>query len=224
MIHQRYTIPVLLCLFTNMLFAQSSLNLGIKTGFLKGKQEVKYDNKNFTDNGTRQESGSGSMSIAFSLPLKHNFRLGAEIGMNTFETFFNYNFNFTPTYTTNYLGHYRINQGFVAIVPEYRIFKSLYVNAGAGYYADINSNFSNGIRISQDGGGIEDITGWDLKRFNSLGYFFGVGFCPNITKELAFLAEIRYTASPVSTDSPDQIGVGYHAVNFNVGLMYKPKL
>lgn len=222
---KNYTSCIVLCLLTNGLIAQTTLNLSMKAGYLTGKESVKYDNKNFVDNGGVQQSGSGSISMAFSLPVKNNFRLGAEIGINSFETSFDYDFNFSPTYASRYLGHYRINQAYFAIVPEYRILKSLFVNAGAGYYADFNSSFANGSRFSPTplGVDIEDISGWDYKRYNALGYFFGAGFCPNITKELALLAELRYTASPASTDSPDQIGIGYHAVIFNVGLMFKPK-
>jgi opacity protein-like surface antigen len=216
-----WTFSLTLCLLTNVLLAQSDFNLTMKAGALRGNEAVKYNNNSFTDNGSSNQDG-GCLSIAFSVPVKKSFRIGTEIGVNNFNTFMDYDFRFTPDINTSYLGYYRINQAYLALVPEYRITKFLYINAGVGYYADLTSQFTSGIRINS--GQTEDLTGWDYKRHNAVGYFVGAGLCPNITKELALLGEVRYTGCPVSTDSPDQIGISYNAFSFSIGLMYKPKL
>lgn len=218
-------LPVFFFLLVGMLNAQS-LNFSMTGGMLLGNEKIQYKNGTVKKNSSAQQNGSGSVALAFSLPLKKSLRLGAEVGWNTFETSLDYDIQFLPTSTVKYDGRYQINQVYFAVVPEYRLLKFLFVNAGIGYFPDVNSRFTSGERFLPGdlGNTIENITGTNFKRENAIGYFAGLGICPNITKNLAFTANIRYTSSPVSTDSPDQIGLGFNSVNFNVGLMYKPKM
>ena len=217
-----WTFSLTLCMLTNALLAQSDFNLTMKGGLLLGDEKVAYNNNSFNRN-TSSLRKSGSLSVAFSVPLKKSFRLGAEIGVNNFQTLLDYEFNFSPTFKSTYIGDYRINQAYFAVVPEYRLAEYLYVNAGVGYFTELTSQFIDGSRLNLTSTSfeIEDIAGWDYKRSNTVGYFFSLGLCPNITKNLALLVEARYTNSPVKTNSSDIIGISYHAFIANFGLMFK---
>jgi hypothetical protein len=202
--------------------AQSNLNFCIKGGTFAGKMSINSSLK-VVDNGRAAfDTGTGSIAMAFSSPISKKFRLGAEMGMNTLTEFFDKKITFSDNTTSSYLGYYRINQSFVALVPEYRIFNWLYANAGAGLYFDNFSSFTNGY-LRTSGGTSVDLTGQSAKRERSLGAFIGVGACPNITKELALLAEVKYLSCSPSSDSGGNLGVGFNVININIGLMYKPR-
>lgn len=221
MTNKRISLLFIALLFTTASFAQ--LNLSMKAGSLYANRDINYANGGLRKNDISQRSGS-SMAMAFSVPVKGKFRLGAEIGLNNISNFFDFTVPFTPTFVSTYRGYYRINQAYFAIVPEFRPIKSLYINAGAGFYHEIIRQFTSGYRSTPNDLGVdtEDITGWELGQGQNTGYFIGAGFCPNLTKELALLLELRYTGSPAGVAN-DQIYVGYNAIGFNIGLMYKPK-
>ncbi len=223
MTKQRFILLFTTLLLTTVAFAQSSLNLTMKAGTLYARHDINYANGGLRKNDVSQRSG-GNIAMAFSLPVKGKFRLGAEIGLTNISSFLDFTVPFTPTALSTYRGHYRSNQAFFAVAPEYRPIKSLYINAGAGFYNELISQFSSGERSTPNdlGVDIEDITGWELSRGQNVGYFVGLGFCPNLTKDLAFLLELRYTSTPAGS-SNDHIYLGYNALGFNVGLMYKPK-
>lgn len=221
MTKQRISLIFTALFLTTASFAQ--LNFSMKAGTCYARHDINFGGGGLRKDDDSQRSG-GSMAMAFSVPVKGKFRLGAEIGLNNIGTFFDFTVPFTPTSESTYFGHYRTNQAYFAVAPEFRPIKSLYINAGAGFYNEIISQFTSGERTTPTDLGleIEDITGWEIGRGESVGYFVGVGFCPNLTKELAFLLELRYTSSPAGS-SNDQIYIGYNAIGFNVGLMYKPK-
>jgi hypothetical protein len=202
--------------------AQSNLNFSMKGGFFAGEMSLN-PSLEVVHNGRQSfEIGSGSVSMAFSLPIVKKFRLGAEVGLNHLNEFFDKTITFSTGSSVAYLGYYRINQAFAVLVPEYRILPWFFVNAGGGYYTDFNSSFTNGSTFTS-GGSRNDITGQTAKREKSVGGFIGVGACPNVTKDLAILAELRLVGSPNGSDSPDRLNVGYSGVNISIGLMYKPR-
>ncbi len=202
--------------------AQSPLNISMKFGLLYGKEDIESKNISAHDRDSYADQPNTNISLAFSLPVKSKFRLGAEFGLISFKSFVIYDFTYPSGVIENVNGRYRINQAYLALTPEYRPLGWVFLNAGAGLYSDFNSNFTAGTRTF--GTDVGNITGLEYKRHNSFGYFVGAGICPNITKELAVLGEVRYTGSPASIGSPDQIGIGYGALNFNIGLMFKPRL
>ena len=221
MIYYRLSIFVVFCLLSFQSFSQANLNLSMKLGLLKGKEVVQSKNIGIYDSGSYEDEANSNVSLAFSLPIKGKFRLGAELGLLSFRSFLDYNFTYENKAVERFKGRYKINQAFVAIVPEYRITKWIYINGGAGLYSDFNSHFTSGNRTL--GATSNNITGLEYKRSNSFGYLVGLGICPNITNELAVLGEIRFTGSPASIEAADNIGIGYRAFNFNLGLMFKPK-
>jgi hypothetical protein len=221
---RQHGITLLICtICCTFLTAQSDLNISMKGGILSGDLTFGSKNITFSDNGGTNRQGNGSVAMAFSQPIRSKFRLGAEVGLNTYTQLADVDINFGTQATFRYLGDYTINQAYFAVVPEFRPLHWLFVNAGLAYSPDLNSNFTSGFR---SGGSIvssEDISGLDFRRFAPFAYFAGAGICPRLTKSLAVLAELRFTSSPASTDSPDQIAFGYRAFGFNLGLMYRPQ-
>jgi hypothetical protein len=212
----------MICLFTNLASAQSVLNFCMKGGILAGGIAISKSVKAVTNEKSFNEPGSGSVAAAFSLPIVKKFRLGAEIGINTVSSFFDKTITTSFSGALNYQGYYKINQAFMAIAPEYRIKPWLYVNAGGGFYNDFNSSFTSG-RITTTGSTNIDLTGQQYRREFSFGSFVGVGFCPNITKEMALLAEVKYLSCSPSGLSDENLAFGLNVVNINIGIMYKPK-
>jgi len=208
-------LPAILCVFAFKAFSQSPLNLSMKIGLLYGKEIVQSKNISTHDRASYSDEPNSNISIAFSLPLKSKLRLGAELGHHSFDTFIDYEFNYQTNSTAVYKGLYKIDQVYIAIVPEYRIFNWAYLNAGAGFYSDYNSYFSDGTRSS--GTDITNITGLKYKRQYPFGFFAGAGICPKITKEMAVLAEVRYTRSPASIENADRIGIGYGLLTLMLG-------
>lgn len=202
--------------------AQSGLNMFMKTGFLIGKMDVANPENLYTQKKETRDENTGSLSLGFSLPIKNNFRFGTEIGYNTFGTFLELTDASSSIGVTTSSGHYRFNQLYFAFVPEYRILKSLYINAGTGFVSDFSESYTSGYRISPNNP-IENIQGYSYGRANHFHYFAGVGFCPNITNELALLAEVRYVGNPANAGSPEATSFGFNAFNLNFGIMYKPK-
>lgn len=220
---RKFPLILLACLFLNFqTFAQTTLNLALKAGLLRGEEIIKSKNISSYDRGTYEDNANSNLSLALSLPITAKFRLGAEFGLLSFRTFLDYNLTYTNNATERFQGRYKINQAFVAFVPEYRFTHWLYFNSGAGLYSDFNSHFTSGDRTLD--GNSSSLIGLEYKRKNVFGYFFSAGICPNITKEIAVLGEVRFTGSPVGNQIIDNIGIGYYAFNFNIGLMYKPKL
>jgi len=210
----KFLLPLFCSLAINS-FAQTSMNLSLKAGLLRGREIVKSKDIDTHDIGSYKGDANSNFSIASSFPLKRNFRLGAEIGLIYFKSFIDYRFTYADNSIEDYNGRYQINQAFLTIIPEYRIIDWWYINAGAGLYWDYNSYFKSGTRT-----GGSSIAGLKFKRNIPFGAFIGTGFCPNLTKELGLLAEVRYTVSPASISAPERVGIGYGAVNFNVGLMF----
>jgi hypothetical protein len=209
-----------ICLMTiNEITAQNNLHFSMKGGplvatmkFAVGQKEIGGDEPTF-------KPGATTMAMAFNLPLYKRFRIGSEIGFNSLENSFS-----KEIYGSNYIGRYKINQVYFAIVPELTIYKWIYANAGIGFYADFDSEVKNGLAFNtSQSPSTRDITGESFKRNKLFGYFFGVGICPNITKDLAVLAEIRFVGNPNGATSSDWVNVGYSGGNFNIGLMYKPR-
>lgn len=207
---------IFFCFLAVQAFGQTSMNIGIKAGLLTGRELISSKLVETYDLGSYDDEANFNVSVPFSFPIKHNFRVTAEIGVLSFRSFLDYDFRYPTNVTELIKGRYRINQAFVAVGPEYRLFNWAYVNVGAGVYHDFNSYFTSGTRNSTD-----NITGLEYKRNNPFGYYAGLGICPNITKELAVLGEVRFTSSPASIKSNDDISIGYYAFNFNIGLMYK---
>ncbi len=201
------------------LTAQTKLNFNMKVGSFFGETDVENRSGHFKINEESHKSTNGSISLAFSLPIKGKFRLGAEIGHNFYETLLDA--NASPVH--NYLGYYQINQAYFAFVPEFRILDFLYIQAGTGFFKDYNSNYTSGIGIRTEPFETFDLTGMSQGRVNSYGYFLGVGLCPNITKEFAMLLDVRWLNCPAATDSPEQVGIGFAGTIVNLGFAYKPK-
>ncbi len=211
---------VIFCFLAINGFSQNQLNLSMKAGALSGKPKITSKEDRY-DPAKKTRDGGSSFSMAFSLPIKNKFRIGAELGFNNFNPDIDGNIVYEGQFPTYFRGSYSINQTYLAIVPEYRIKDVLFVNAGLGFVKDISSAFRSGYRASS---GIEvDIRGWEFKRDEAIGYFVGFGICPNLTDNLAWLAEIRFMGSPADLSKDFAIQMGYNALNINIGLMYKPK-
>jgi len=210
----------ILCLFTLQAFSQNQLNFSMKAGALSGKPNINSKEDSY-HSAKKTRDGGSSFSMAFSLPIKNKFRLGAELGINTFNPTIDGTIIYGGESSTYFSGRYSINQAYLAIVPEYRINNMLFVNAGLGFVNDINSAFKSGYRVSA--GGNEDISGWEFDRAEAVGYFVGLGLCPNITDNLSFLVEVRFMGSPADISKDFKLEMGYNALNINIGLMYKPK-
>ena len=218
-----FTVSLLLVTAFSATRAQNDLNLSLKGGPLNGALTFASKNITFSDNEGSNRQGNGSVAMAFSLPIGGpKFRMGAEVGLNTYTQLADLDLTFSPQTTLKYQGDYVINQAYFAAVPEFRPINWAFVQAGLAYAPDFDSQFTSGIRYSSSVSS-ESIAGFTYKRFNSFAYFVGVGVCPRLSGSLAFLAEARFSSSPASTDSPDQIAIGYRALGFNIGLMYRPK-
>jgi hypothetical protein len=213
---------VIFSMAMNTIKAQSNLNFCMKGGIFAGGISISKSVNAVTNEKSFNEPGSGSVAAAFSLPIVKKFRLGAEMGINTVDSYFDKTVTTNFSGTLKYQGHYKINQAFIAIAPEYRIKPWLYVNAGGGFYNDFNSSFTSG-RLSSNSGTDIDLTGQQYRREYSFGSFVGVGFCPNITNEMALLAEIKYLSCSPSGLSDENLAFGLNVVNINIGIMYKPK-
>jgi hypothetical protein len=222
MIHQRFII-ILLSFMTCSLHGQTNLNASLKAGLLHGYLHMQSKDVSTYDISSYEDEPNFNFSMGASIQMKDKFRLGAEFGLTSYRHFFIYNFNRKDGVTERYDGLYRIQQASLSIVPEYRLLKWFYLNAGTGLYWDYNSYFTSGTR-NINTGMPEIINGYSLKRAYPIGYFVGMGICPNISKELAVLGEVRFTGSPATINSPEDVGIGYQAFNFNIGLMYKPRL
>ena len=220
----RYFFLLLSCCFLSFkVSSQTKLNIGLKVGLLRFSNEIvqtkeigSYDSYSSEDQPNYNFAGS------FSLPVNNKFRLGAELGVISYGTFLDYYFTYPDNTRERFNGRYQIDQLFLAFTPEYRFTNWWYVNGGAGLYYDYNSAFTDGTRSI--GSNEVNITNLEYKRSIPFGFFAGTGICPNITKELALMGEVRYTRSPASIKSPTDVGIGYGAFNFNVGLMFKPRL
>jgi hypothetical protein len=221
MVYKYFLFTTLLTLFCSSIFAQSGFNFGMKASTLLGAIRIQYQNGTVTKNEDGRQSG-GTVNMAFSVPLKGKFRLGGELGINSFTNYLDYNIRLNSTLGVDYLGTYRINQAYFAIVPEFRPTRWAYINAGGGYYGDFNSHFIDGTR-QLDGSSREDLTGFELERGQMAGFFVGIGIMPNMTKQLALQLDIRYTSCPPINSNPDRIGTGYNAIGFGLGLVYKPQ-
>jgi opacity protein-like surface antigen len=201
------------------LTAQSNLNFSMKGGPLLATMKFAAGQTKIGGEEPFVQPGGSTMAMAFNVPVYKKFRIGSEIGFNTVENSF-----YKKIYGKDYNAVYKINQAYLALVPELRILKWLYANAGVGFYSDFNSSIVRGfiLDVSQSPA-ITNVTGETFKRDNSLGYFFGVGVCPNITKDLAVLAEVRFVGSPTGATSNERVNVGYTGGSFSIGLMYKPR-
>jgi opacity protein-like surface antigen len=211
----------ILCLLSLQTFAQNQLNFSMKAGALSGKPKLTSKEDKY-DPAKKTRDGGSSFSMAFSLPIKNKFRIGAELGFNNFNPDIDGNILYEGQFSNYFKGSYSINQTYLVIVPEYRIKDVLFVNAGLGFVKDITSAFTSGYRLNS-GNTEDDIRGWEFKRDEAIGYFVGLGICPNLTDNLALLGEIRFAGSPANLSNDFAIQMGYTALNINIGLMYKPK-
>lgn len=221
MIHLKHILLFVCCsLMLGQIQAQDKVNFCLKAGILTGGLSVKSPNLIQSKNLTRSSS-NGSIAIALNAPIYKSIRIGAEVGISSFEQLNEASFDFGESSNTSYYGHYQITQAYFAVVPEFRIKKWAFINLGAGYYNDFNSNYTNGTGIRPDNSQI-DLEGLSFKRATSFGFFFGAGICPNITSKLALLLEARFVGSPAKAGPEYHVDMGYRALGINLGLVYKP--
>lgn len=213
-------ILIFTCLGFQSLSSQSSLNVGLKTGLQMGYLDVESQDIFARNVESYRRTPNYYFAVSPSWLVKPKFRLGAELANTTFYHYFIYDLTGQDGIALRYNGRYRISQFNLSIVPEYRPVDWGYLNAGLGLSIDYRSHFTDGTRGNAQVPA-ENITGTEFKRSLPMSAFIGIGLCPNITDELAVLAEMRFNASPGAINSANDIGVGYYALNINIGLMYK---
>lgn len=172
------------------------------------------------DQGSSQKTPCYHFAVMGSWPLYKKFRIGVELGQNTFKYFFNYDILNENGQTSRYNGLYRIKQYHLVAVPEFRLNEWIFLNAGLGIYLDAQSQFRYGSR-SVGEVSVENLAGTSFKRGWPVGGFVGAGICPNITDELSLFAEVRLTGCPVSVKSGSQIAASYTSKSYNLGLLFK---
>ena len=200
--------------------AQKGLTLSVKGGYILGKTLVGYEAVAATITPGLVRSGNGMGAFAVSAPVVKGFRIGTEIGFNTFSQFNELSLTYSgASFPKNSGGYYQINQNYVAVIPEYRYADLLYVNAGAGYFSDTQSAFLSG--SSFNGTFLEDITGVSYSRYSSKGFILGLGISPTVYRNIGLIAEARMLYCPPSITSSNQVAIGYKAISLNVGIEYK---
>jgi hypothetical protein len=196
--------------------AQSNYNLTLRCGLIQGHALVESRYVGISQVESSDDDPNANFSVAFSLPVKGRFRLGAETGIIQYRSFISQNYNHQIVEGAKLYGNYRISQYFFAVVPEYRFKDWFYVQGGLGLFLDYNSYFQYGT-ISTEMEEI-DISGDEHKRATPAGYFLGLGICPKITQNMSFLAEARHIGCPPSIKSGEELSVGYSGFNYNIGL------
>jgi opacity protein-like surface antigen len=219
MIYQRITFSTIFLLLGIGLMAQSRFNLSVKAGLISGEDIVQSRTGNLSIPGNLNEKRDLFLAMAFSLPVKGNFRLGAEAGYIAYNTHLGVNSKFENEGLYQYAGNYQINQVFLSLVPECRLQDWFYVNSGFGLYFDTKNEFVDGTLTA--GSEVSALAGKKFKRTTPLGMFMGAGICPKIGKKIALQLEARYLMCPANIKTGEEITMGYKGPNFNAGLMYK---
>jgi len=177
-----------------------------------------------------QQAGSGkaigpAFNLFWSNALGRHFRLGMDIGFVSLEQDAIFKNNTNVDITNEYAGTIVQDKISIFIVPEYRFGDNnlAYVNAGLGFNRDLRSEWVDGTYkyISGTYNELRFLEGEPIGDRTLFGYTVGAGLCPNITDNMAFIFDIRYSGA--SSLYMESFGFTYSPVTISVGFAYKPR-
>lgn len=210
---------ILLLLCARALVGAQTVELVVKTGTARAALALRHGNLPVYVNNISTEEGI-SATVHTKLHLKSGFWVGAASGLNS--TISNVHFVMYPNVPKEeltYWGAYRVNQYYVAVIPEYHILeKWVYVNAGVGFFGNFDRQFTRG-SLNREPAGLEG-SGESFARKNYWGYCLGVGICPPINNNLSLILEGNLFRA-IRGPETNAVVLEHHYSNINIGFAFK---